>query len=444
MFVGFSIGIVGAVGFIQLFDIKNRFRDETVNTLQNITWNISSTYGTEAYEKAINAAVYSGEYLIKTMTEDGKELLSIGIVGKEIEWPQGDIQLADFIESLDNSNGYINYQLRDGNKEWVVYAQVLASWEGKREIIFVAKSTEEEKEKINHIIFDLLKMGCIILLITLFLAWFVIRRFLKPIDDITKSAKMISKGDYAVTLPKNTYTEINLLSDTLEMAAKEFANYEQIRRDLIANLSHDMRTPLTMIKAYAEMILNISGNNQEKRNNHLEVIISQSNKLSEFVNASLDLARLQSKSMHLNLIKFSLGKLVNEVINHFNIIYQNSVQFNLNIEEKYVIKADKVIFEQVIYNLINNAIKYSGDTVHVNVRLENKKVLFEVIDHGIGIAKEDLPQIWIKYYKVNPFAKDCGSTGVGLSIVKEILEQHGFEYGVESEVGKGCRFWFCV
>ncbi len=102
------------------------------------------------------------------------------------------------------------------------------------------------------------------------------------------------------------------------------------------------------------------------------------------------------------------------------------------------------MMEQVIYNLINNAIKYSSTVVHVNVKYESKQILFEVIDHGIGIAKEDLSQIWIKYYKVNPFAKDKISTGVGLSIVKEILDQHGFDYGVDSEVGKGSRFWFSI
>lgn len=444
LFVGFAICIIGVTCFIQLFNIKQRLRNDTLDSLQDITWNISATYGTDAYEKAIRAAVYSGDYIIRTITEDGSELLSIGIVGRNVEWPQGNIDIKELVSLLNNSNGFINYEVKDGNKEWIVYAQVLASWEGSREMILVAQSTAKEKEMIEHNIFQLIQIGCIILIITLFLAWFLTRKFLKPIEDITKSAKMIAKGDFAVSLPKNTYTEINLLSNTLEIAANQFANYEQIRRDLIANLSHDMRTPLTMIKAYAEMIQTISGDNEEKRDNHLEVIISQADKLSEFVNASLDLARLQAKSSQLHLSKFSLGILVNEIILHLKVIYQNNVQFDINIKDKYMIKADRGMMEQVIYNLINNAIKYSGKVIHVNVRLDNKKVLFEVIDHGIGIAKEDLPQIWIKYYKVNPFAKDCGSTGVGLSIVKEILEQHDFAYGVESEVGKGCRFWFIV
>lgn len=432
------------VWFIQLFNIRQRLRDETLDSLQNITRNISSTYGTDAYYKSMRAAAYSGEYLIKTMTEDGAQLDTVGIAGKNIEWPKKITQKDDLIKQLNNSNGYIHYEVKDDKINWIVYAQVLASWEGKREIIFVAQSTEHEEKEIRNMLVQLIESSCIVLVIALFLAWFLTTKFLKPIEIITNNAKKLAKGDYSVTFPRDTYTEINLLSDTLARAANEFANYEQIRRDLIANVSHDMRTPLTMIKAYAEMIQTISGDDPEKRDLHLDIIISQTDKLSEFINLSLDLARLQAKETKLHITKFSLGALVNEVVQHLMAIYGHDVNFDLNVEKKYSVKADKGMMEQVIYNLINNAIKYSSETIQINVKNEDKHILFEVIDHGIGIAKEDLSQIWVKYYKVNPFARDGGSTGVGLSIVKEILDQHGFDYGVDSEVGKGSRFWFCI
>lgn len=444
LFVGFSILLIFIVWFIQLFNVKNRLREETFDSLQNITWNISATYGTDAYPKAMRAAAYSGEYLIKTMTEDGVEMEHIGITGLDIEWPQKITETDDLISKIDKSNGYIDYEVKDGDISWIVHAQVLASWQGVREIIFVAQSSEHEEKTIKNIILQLLESSVLVLIIALTMAWIMSKKFLKPIEEVTNNAKKLAKGIYKISFPKNTYTEINLLSDTLERAAKEFADYEKVRRDLIANVSHDMRTPLTIIKAYAEMIETLSGDDPYKRNQHIEIIIKQTDKLSEFVNLSLDLAKLQSKENILHISKFSLGKVVNEIIKHFKVIYKNEIEFDLNIENKYMIKADKVMIEQVIHNFIANAIKYSDSIIHINVRKSGNKILFEIIDHGQGIDKEDLDSIWIKYYKINRMANDNGSTGVGLSIIKEILEQHGFDYGVESVVGKGSRFWFEV
>ena len=444
LFVGFSVLLICIVWFIQLFNVKQRLRDETINSLQNITWNISSTYGTDAYYKAMRAAAFSGEYLIKTMTEDGVEMEHIGITGLDIEWPKKITETDDLIIKLDHSNGYIDYEVKDENTSWIVHAQVIASWQGKREIIFVAQSSEHENQQIKSLIIQLLESSVFVIIISLIIAWIFSKKFLKPITEVTNSAKKLAKGVYKISFPKNTYTEINLLSDTLERAAKEFADYEKIRRDLIANVSHDMRTPLTMIKAYAELILTISGNEPEKREQHLKIIIKQSDKLSEFVNLSLDLAKLQSKDNSLQITRFSLGKLVNEMISHLKVIYKDKVEFDISIESKYLIKADKVMMEQVIHNFIVNAIRYSDSVIHIKVKKHDKKVMFEIIDHGQGIAKLDLGSIWIKYYKVNRMANDNGSTGVGLSIIKEILELHGFDYGVESTLGKGSRFWFTI
>lgn len=443
LFLSYALGIVGIVFFIQLFNIQNRYREETLNSLKRVTWNISATYGSDAYYKAMRAAAYSGEYLIKTITEDGTELDTVGIAGLNVEWPKIMIGTDELIDKLNNSNGQIDYSIWDNGEEWVVNVQVLASWEGKREIIFVAQSARNEKERIQAVMIQLTESFLIILSISSFMAWVLAKQFLRPIEIITENVKLLSKGEYSIKFQKNTYTEINLLSEMLERAANEFASYEQIRRDLIANLSHEMRTPLTIIKAYAEMVLNISGDYEEKREEHLKIIISQSNKLSEFVNASLQLAQLQSIESRLRYEKFSLERLVAEIIGHFEVIYPN-VSIKQDLQTKTFIKADRGMIEQVVFNLINNAIRYTNEKICVNVKMIHKDICFEVIDDGVGIAKENLPFIWTKYYKVNPYSKDSASTGVGLSIVKEILEMHRFEYGVESELTNGSKFWFKV
>ncbi|MGN1109010.1 MAG: sensor histidine kinase, partial [Oscillospiraceae bacterium] len=243
---------------------------------------------------------------------------------------------------------------------------------------------------------------------------------------------------------------IKQLASTLEDASKEIAKSDDLRRELMANISHDLRTPLTMIKAYAEMIRDLSGDNPEKRERHLKVIIDETDRLSSLVNDILDLSKLQAGVTEMNMSVFNISEELSGVISRFDILRDNDgIIIKLEAEDGIVISADITKLEQVIFNLINNAVTYTGDDNTVVVRLFRKQpglVRFEVIDHGDGIAPENLPYIWDRYYRVSERNKThkrakLGS-GIGLSIVKSVLEQHGFAYGADSTVGQGSTFWF--
>lgn len=293
-------------------------------------------------------------------------------------------------------------------------------------------------------------VGIIIMILTVFISLLFAYRISDPIIRINKSAKELPQGKFNTDISKRDYEEIKQLAGTLTSASKEIAKSDDLRRELMANISHDLRTPLTMIKAYAEMIRDISGDNPDKRERHLKVIIDETDRLSSLVTDILDLSKLQAGVTEVNLETFNFSERLSGVISRFDIMKEkDGVFIDLRAEENITITADITKIEQVVYNLINNAVTYAGEDNMVIVRLLRKDgglVRFEVEDHGEGISAENLPYIWDRYYKVSERTKThkrakMGS-GIGLSIVKSVLEQHNFAFGAQSSEGIGSTFWF--
>ena len=235
---------------------------------------------------------------------------------------------------------------------------------------------------------------------------------------------------------------------TLNYAAKELSKNDNLQKELIANISHDLRTPLTMIKGYSEMMRDIP---EENTPENIQAIIDEAERLSGLVNDLLDLSRVESGTKEFSTVPFDLTDAVTEVVNRYE--KMNSAK-GYNIEFEYqgeaMVKADKSMILQVIYNLTNNAINYCGDDLYVGIRQEiltdkngRRVARISVIDHGEGIDPDKLPLIWDRYYKVDSaHRRAVVGTGLGLSIVKKILTRHNASYGVESKPGEGSTFWF--
>ncbi len=297
----------------------------------------------------------------------------------------------------------------------------------------------------RQFLFVAITVGTITTLISILFAV----RISDPIIRMNKAAKELPQGRFNSTVGELDYAEIKQLSETLTTASKEIAKSDDLRRELTANISHDLRTPLTMIKAYAEMIRDLSGDNPEKRERHLKIIIDETDRLSSLVNDILDLSKLEAGVAEIEKQMFNFGERLNGVVQRFDILREDGIVIELHAGASILVEADVLKLEQVVYNLINNAVTYVGEDNTVIVRLYRTPkgtVRFEVTDHGDGIAPDKLPYIWDRYYKASERGKThkrakMGS-GIGLSIVKNILEQHSFEYGVDSEVGKGSTFWF--
>ena len=264
-----------------------------------------------------------------------------------------------------------------------------------------------------------------------------------PLVKMNESAKKLAKGNYDADFSGESFKEMKELGETLNYAAKELSKTDNLRKDLLANISHDLRTPLTMITGYSEVMRDIPGENSPE---NVQVIIDESKRLTELVNDLLDLSRLQSGTVELERTVFNITDTVRSTMYRYSALTKHEgIQVEFFADSDVSVMADRKRILQVVYNLINNALNYSGESkiVHVRQTVNGEKVRISVTDYGEGIAEENLPQIWDRYYKVDKVHKRAMvGTGLGLSIVKEILENHGAEYGVISEIGKGSTFWF--
>ena len=314
--------------------------------------------------------------------------------------------------------------------------------------IFLFTSLEDIGTTTSLIKNQLIYVTLLAILFSIIIALFLSRRIAKPISDMTKKAEKLAEGNYNVQFTTTGIKEIDELANTLNYLEQEVSKTDEYRRDLMANVSHDLKTPLTMIKAYAEMIRDITLNNKEKTKENLNVIIDETDRLNILVNDILELSKLQNNQDNLNIEKFDIVELINDILKRYQIIKETE-NYKLILESpaSIMVKADKKRISQVIYNLINNAINYTGDDLTVTIKItENtKECKIEIIDTGKGIDEKDLSNIWNRYYKKEKNHKrNVVGTGLGLSIVKNILEQHHFKYGVNSIKDKGTTFYFQV
>ncbi len=272
----------------------------------------------------------------------------------------------------------------------------------------------------------------------------------KPIMKMTESAKRLATGDYNVNfgIEPIKYQEIADLGATLDFATAELSKMAELRKDLIANVSHDIKTPLTMIKAYAEMINDFSGQDEQKRQQHLAVIINEVNYLDQLVTDMLELSQLQSGSYELQLENVDLVLLTQEIINVFKgQIELAGIKLRLTGEKQAWVKLDRIKIGRVIYNFLSNALKNVGNDqlILISIKTVASGYQLSIIDHGSGIAEEELPFIWDRYYRINKnYQRANQGSGLGLAIAKSILETHGLQFGVNSVIDEGSEFYFIV
>lgn len=352
----------------------------------------------------------------------------------------------EMVEELTNSKtGTLFFPVEDDTKQSFLLATYVGTAEEPEGYIFIYAFLEPTGTTTQILANIFLMSSLVIILVGLVLSVFLSTRISEPIRRISKSAYKLITGDFNLEVSEKDYSEIIVLTDNLNKASEEISKTEKLRKDLLANISHDLRTPLTMIKAYAEMIRDLSGDNPEKREKHLGVIIDEADRLTLLVNDLLDLSKLQSGAVQIDTKVINFSVLLKDIVSRFAMLDETKIE--LECEDDIYINADSKRIGQAVYNLIINAINYSGvDTVTVRLHgADNGMVRFEVADKGVGISADQLPYIWERYYKVNRsenYKRAVKGTGLGLSIVKSVFEFHGFNYGVESEEGKGTTFWF--
>lgn len=360
------------------------------------------------------------------------------------------VPLDEFYESLDfeilddNMGTPNSYPIISGYPDRLsaVYARI---YKNGTDRYLIVQSTELSpmRAMTNTLRDQTLWSGLILALLALLMAYMMSRLITKPFIKMNEAAKQLAAGKYDVNFSGSGYREINELADTLNYASRELAKTDQLQKELISNISHDLRTPLTMIKGYSEVMRDIPGENTPE---NIQVIIDETSRLSELVSDMLDISRIQAGTRIPDFQVFSVTDTIRDTLFRYERLrMQDGYRIEFMADQDVAVMADRGMILQVVYNLINNAINYTGEDKFVSVTqtVDGDTVRISVKDTGEGIPEEQLSMIWDRYYRVDKVHKRATvGTGLGLSIVKGILEIHNAPYGVDSKESEGSVFWF--
>jgi signal transduction histidine kinase len=324
-----------------------------------------------------------------------------------------------------------------------IYVRLLKGSDGKRYVVMLDSELTPMSATVSTLKTQFWWIAIALLGGAVVMAYLMSRRVSRPLVRMNESARALARGEYDTVFSGQGYRETRELAQTLNYAAEELSKTDRLQKELIANISHDLRTPLTMIRGYGEVMRDLPGENTPE---NVQVIIDETDRLSELVSDMLDLSRLQAGTRTLELEVFDLTATVRAVMARYEKLkHHDGYDIRFFAEESVYVRADRTMILQVVYNLINNAINYAGEDRRVDVcqYVKEGHVRLAVRDFGAGIEEAELPLIWDRYYKVDRVHRRAMiGTGLGLSIAKGVLEKHGASYGVRSTPGMGSEFWF--
>ncbi len=327
----------------------------------------------------------------------------------------------------------------------VVYGELVynGSEEAERMVLAVTNVTPVDAVT-RTLTFQSAMASLLIVALSVVLAVVLAKYIASPIEAINRAAKGLSDGKYESPAKTAGYLEAVQLQQTMDQVAVELKKSEDLRRDLIANVSHDLRTPLTMITGYGEAIRDLPGEDVAE---NIQVVIDEANRLTVLVNDLLDLSKLQSGQHQMDFVSLDLTGFLRDIVERFRRMMEfEDCSLVLEEAQPVYVKADVMRLSQAVYNLIGNAIYHCGadHTVVIEQIVSDSSVRMAFSDHGEGIPEEALEHIWDRYYQVRRGDKEVNvprNSGLGLSIVKSVVELHGGTCGVSSRIGEGTTFW---
>lgn len=271
---------------------------------------------------------------------------------------------------------------------------------------------------------------------------FLYEKHVKHLFSLSKNDEQI----YLEIVGAPIFNERNMLKGAVLVIydITEFKNIEVMRRDFVANVSHELKTPITSIKGFAETLLDGAADDPEVLDQFLHIIFEESKRIQLLIDDLLILSKLEKDESTINVGPVEVGFVLEDVLPVINQhAEQKNIEIQVDADKELTFEADEEKIKQILLNLLTNAISYTPEkgTVSLNVKDNEDSVCLQVKDTGIGISKEALPRIFERFYRVDKDrSRDTGGTGLGLAIVKHIVEVHQGEITVESELGKGTTF----
>jgi len=463
--LGFVLIMIVILWFFQIVYLDDFYKSIKTNQIEEAAQSIEDNIDNQDISMLINRIAQRYDSCVSVLNIDGQQLYSAHILGDCLIHNMSWADYSDFYAEAKKNGGNVvkifsrssfanddynplgflgHVPSKDkGLTESMVYASIIKNNDGDTLLVLLNSSISPVDATVATLRVQLIYITIIIVGIALLLSFLISRRLSQPISKINASAKELAAGNFDVTFKGNDYKEISELSDTLNYAARELSRTEKLQRELIANISHDLRTPLTMIGGYSEAMRDLPG---EYNAENAQVIIDEVNRLAVLVNDMLNLSKLEAGVIELKRKCYNLTASIEELVETYTkLTEQQDFTITFSADQKVFVEADAIKISQVLANLLNNAINYSSDNKNIIVRqtVIDNCVRIEVIDQGEGIEADKLPNIWQRYYKVDKEHRRASiGSGIGLSIVKNILELHQATFGVESMVGQGSTFWF--
>lgn len=296
---------------------------------------------------------------------------------------------------------------------------------------------------LNNMKFVLLWVGTISILIGSALAFFVSQLTVNPIKKMVKFSKRIEKGDYSARINAKANDEMGLLARALDHMAEHLSEVEKMRKTLVQNVSHDLRTPLTVINGYLETLDNKDFTKKEKEKS-LKIIKDEVERMESMLNELSILSALDSKKYKLNLEKINLNDFIIETSEMIRIeANKKNLFIKINKSSKpFYINADRKRIKEILLNLLDNAIKYTDrGGIYIKSFREGTNIIISIKDTGKGIPEQELPYIFDRFYRGEKSrSRTTGGLGIGLTIIKELIYAHNGKIEVKSELGKGTEF----
>lgn len=281
-------------------------------------------------------------------------------------------------------------------------------------------------------------LGLMVVLFVAISSSYFINSIIAPLGAVGNAAKQIAQGDFQAKIEKKHDDEIGDLADVINYMADELANADKVKNDFISSVSHELRTPLTAIKGWGETLRDADAGDKELIQKGMQVIIGETERLSSMVEDLLDFSRMQTGRLSLIMSRMDLVAELSEAVLMFT---ERAKREGLSLlydepEIFLTVIGDKNRLRQVFVNILDNALKYSdsGDTVEVTAKAQGDFAVITIADTGIGISKEDLPNVKVKFFKANSTRR---GSGIGLAVADEIINLHGGKLTLDSVEGKG-------
>lgn len=448
-FIVFAVLLMIVLWLLQVFFLNTFYQTMKETKTKNVAENIELAYthnDLSAFAEQVGKIAETSDMYIYIAYTEGFPFLLYGHENSPRDYTDEILRVKKEMEEKNLKSVSLTLQQPGHSRRILACGNILRA-DGKPELIsYIFSPLFPVTSTLDILTNQLIYVTIISLALALCLSFYLSSRITTPIRDITNSARKLAQGEYGIVFKGGHYSELTNLADTLTKASIELEKSTMLQKDLIANVSHDLRTPLTMVKSYAEMVRDLSGDNPEKRNAHLQVIIDEADRLNLLVSDMLTLSRMQSGAIVIEKSRFDIKEVIEGILVSFKLLKEeDGYTLNLDCPESVIVEADPERMKQVFSNLINNALKFCGEdkTVNVIVKRKGRHVLCQVQDHGVGIPPDELPHIWERYYKASSnMVRSTTGSGLGLSIVKEILSLHNANYGVDSALGEGTTFWF--